>query len=428
MNTFNPVRRLDVHRRMSNGSKVLVGTLAQNIGGSYFQYSDEYLSHFSSLSPFKLAFNGQLQQTTSNIHSGLFGTFADSLPDGWGLLLMDRVFRQQGISPSSLTAMDRLAYVGSQGTGALEYTPTSDYQLTLATDAINIVTLGEEACALFDGQTEQVLTQLANAGGSGGARPKALIYISPDNLNQARTVASSGYSPWLVKFTSKSLQLKHEEGLCEAAYLKMAGQAGLNVPEWQLIYPPEDSQAIAWLAMKRFDCTEQHGRYHLHSLCGLLDADFRAPSLDYETLIKASQVLCKSPAVGQLQFSRALFNLFALNQDDHTKNWAFLQDDRGNWFPSPFYDVTYSPNPYGEHTTSFNGYGKAPPVKAIQMLAEQANFDSWASAQTVIEGIVATLSDWTQIAKGLNISSGTTKMIRSSLDGVYRQNKALLIR
>ncbi|WP_159566355.1 type II toxin-antitoxin system HipA family toxin [Budvicia diplopodorum] len=426
MNVFHPVRRLDVHRRMSDGQRVLVGTLAQNARGIYFQYSDEYISHFSSLSPFKLAFNAQLQQATSPIHGGLFGTFADSLPDGWGLLLMDRVFRQQGVSPTLLTAMDRLAYVGSQGSGALEYTPTSDYRLTFPPDTIDIATLAEEACSLFEGQTEVVLAQLANAGGSGGARPKSLIYISPDNPNQASTIATPGYSPWLVKFTSKSLQLQHEEGLCEAAYLRMAGRAGLKVPEWKLISPPQGSQAIAWLAMKRFDCTEQHGRYHLHSLCGLLDADFRAPSIDYETLIKASQVLCKSPAVGQLQFSRAMFNLFSLNQDDHTKNWAFLQDDRGNWTPSPFYDVTYSPNPYGEHTTAFNGYGKAPPIKAIQRLAEQANFDSWASAQAAIEEIVAALSNWTEIAKELNISPATTKMISRSLNEVYQQNKLLL--
>ena len=83
----------------------------------------------------------------------------------------------------------------------------------------------------------------------------------------------------------------------------------------------------------------------MHSLCGLLDADFRAPSLDYEDLIKASQVLCESPAVGQSQFVRAVFNLFAANQDDHTKNWAFLQDDAGVWRPSPAYDRDVQPEP-----------------------------------------------------------------------------------
>lgn len=62
----------------------------------------------------------------------------------------------------------------------------------------------------------------------------------------------------------------------------------------------------------------------MHSACGLLNADYRAPSLDYLNLIKASRQLCRSPAAGQLQFRRAVFNLLACNQDDHSKNWAFF--------------------------------------------------------------------------------------------------------
>ena len=132
--------------------------------------------------------------------------------------------------------------------------------------------------------------------------------------------------------------------------------------------------------MKRFDCTPDGGRLHMHSLCGLLDADFRARSMDYEDLIKASQVLCVSPAVGQSQFVRAVFNLFTVNQDDHTRNWAFLQDDAGRWRPSPCYDVTFGPNPRGEHSTAFLGHGAAPPLKAMQQLAGQANYASWATS------------------------------------------------
>jgi len=142
----------------------------------------------------------------------------------------------------------------------------------------------------------------------------------------------------LVKFTSKNLVLGHEEGLCEAVYLQMAEQAGCQTPDWQLIEAPHHSGASAWLAIKRFDyMTEKaslgdelrSGRLHMHSACGLLDADFRSPSLDYSDLIKASRQLCKSPAAGQLQFRRAIFNLLAANQDDHSKNWAFLQADDG---------------------------------------------------------------------------------------------------
>ncbi|WP_261373443.1 type II toxin-antitoxin system HipA family toxin [Yersinia massiliensis] len=289
-----------------------------------------------------------------------------------------------------------------------------------------MATLGEEAQLLYDGQTETVLAQLANAGSSGGARPKAQIYLHRDNATLASTIEKPALEPWLVKFTSASLDLGHEEGLCEAAYLSMAAQAGIDVPQWQLITPPEKSPAIAWLALRRFDCSPHQGRYHFHSLAGMLDVDFRTPAVDYETIIKASQILCKSPVAGQKQFARAIFNLFSLNQDDHSKNWAFLQQDNGEWKIAPFYDVTFSPTPYGEHSTSFAGYGKTPPLKAIQQLAAQANFENYAHARAAMEKIVSAIHNWHDTAMHLDIRAETRKLIAERLNDVYQQNKHLL--
>ncbi|HHH1842687.1 TPA: type II toxin-antitoxin system HipA family toxin [Yersinia enterocolitica] len=426
MTQFVPIKKLDIFRRLSNNERVLTGVLAQNSQGVYFQYDSDYLLNYPGLSPFNLPFDSELHQAPREPHQGLHGVFTDSLPDGWGSLLMNRVFRQHGILPHQLTAMDRLAYIGSRGMGALEYCPTSDYATQDNSNWIDVVTLGEEAQLLYDGQTETVLAQLANAGSSGGARPKAQIYLQRDNTTLASTIEKSGLEPWLVKFTSASLDLGHEEGLCEAAYLTMAAQAGIDVPQWQLITPPEKSPAIAWLALRRFDCSPQHGRYHFHSLAGLLDVDFRTPAVDYETLIKASQILCNSPVAGQKQFARAIFNLFSLNQDDHSKNWAFLQQDNGEWQLAPFYDVTFSPTPYGEHSTSFVGYGKNPPLKAIQQLAAQANFENYAHAQEVIEKVVSAIHNWQNTAMHLNIKAETRKLIAARLNDVYQQNKPVL--
>ena len=162
------------------------------------------------------------------------------------------------------------------------------------------------------------------------------------------------------------------------------------------------------------------------SLCGLLDADFRAPSMDYEDLIKASQVLCESPAVGQSQFVRAVFNLFAANQDDHTRNWAFLQDDDGCWRPSPCYDVTFSPSPYGEHSIAFRGHGAAPPLKAMQHLAGQANFASWPRAREVIERIVDVVHGWPKVSAYLGIRAATRRLVGDRLREVRVVNSVLL--
>ncbi|MEA1052905.1 type II toxin-antitoxin system HipA family toxin [Lamprobacter modestohalophilus] len=420
------VNRLDVWRTLSDGSRHHVGGLAQGRQGVFFQYAREYLAQFTNLSPFSLRFDETLQAAPKTPHAGLQGVFADALPDGWGWLLMDRVFRQSGIPPAQVTALDRLAFVADRGLGALSYEPPSSLQPAATDGRISLGELGCQAQALFEGQTTAVLAELVRVGSSGGARPKAQLYLSDANSDRCSTTPGPGRSAYLVKFTSSTLPLGHEEGLCEAAYLTMAQQAGIDVAHWRLLEAPVRSGATHWLALERFDTNTEHGRLHLHSACGLLDADFRLPSLDYEELIKASSLLCQSPAVGQAQFRRAVFNLFALNQDDHSKNWAFLQNDQGAWRPSPFYDATFSPGPYGEHATAFAGFGKAPPRKAMQRLAAQANFAHWKQARAVIADVVDSIASFASIATRLGVREDTIRLIQRQLDEARRVNQALL--
>ncbi|MFM8341898.1 MAG: type II toxin-antitoxin system HipA family toxin, partial [Methylomonas sp.] len=261
-------------------------------------------------------------------------------------------------------------------------------------------------------------------------RPKAQLYFHQDNETLCSTRAVIDSSAYLVKFTSSQIALGHEEGLCEAVYLTLAQQAGIEVSKWRLLDAPKQSGATKWLALQRFDTLVlpdgKQGRWHLHSACGLLDADFRMPSLDYEDLIKVSSILCKSPSAGQAQFRRAVFNLFALNQDDHSKNSAFLQDDDGQWRLAPFYDVTFSPSAYGEHATAFAGFGKQPSLKAMQQLARQANFASWSQAQQVIIEVVTAINQFERVGSELGVSKDTVRLIKRQLAQVYQDNKQLL--
>ncbi|MFK0572881.1 type II toxin-antitoxin system HipA family toxin [Endozoicomonas sp.] len=429
------VHTLEVCRTLSDGSSVTVGNLAQNRQGVYFQYREGYLDRYNNLSPFNLSFDASLQLAPKTPHNGLHGAFSDSLPDGWGLLLMDRVFRQAGIMPSQITAMDRLSFVGRRGMGALYYQPASGLLHNEQSEQLTVAELGLQAQAVFDGQTSDILQALVNAGSSGGARPKAQLYLKEESVSFCSPIFCStsrvkGSDAYLVKFTSSQLPLGHQEGLCEATYLSMAAQAGIEVPCWQLVDAPERSGAKQWLALKRFDTVSNsdgsEGRLHLHSASGLLDADYRMPGLDYETLIKVSSMLCKSPAAGQAMFRRMLFNLFALNQDDHSKNWAFLQHDDGQWQLAPFYDVTFSPSPYGEHATAFAGYGKQPGLQTMQKLAGLANFASWKQAQQVVAEVVAAIQSFDDTARELQVDQATRKLISKQLNDVYLENKRLL--
>ncbi len=445
--SFKPIQKLSVVRTLSTGERVAVGVLAQNRQGVFFQYDESYIRQFGNLSPFTMQANTQVQSVSKQPHHGIHGVFSDSLPDGWGMLLQDRIFRQKGILPAQVTAMDRLAFVGDRGMGALSYLPVSEFSSESFTD-IDLAILGVEAQTLFDesfsnqtghddlnGHAQQVLAALVAGGSSGGARPKAQIYLQSGDTRHCRTFAQPGDEAWLVKFTSKNLALGHEEGLCEAIYLQMANLAKCQPPDWQLIEAPHNSGACAWLALKRFDTIADStsldklgvGRLHMHSACGLLDADFRVPSLDYVDLIKASRHLCKSPAAGQLQFRRAIFNLLAANQDDHSKNWAFLQSDDGQWQPAPFYDVTYSPHPFNEHATAFGGYGKAPPLKVMQKLAASAGFANWKEAQQVIQEVSEALSQFAHLARQQGINKTTVTAINKTLAQRRQENAELLL-
>ncbi len=428
--TTTPVRRLEVHRRLSGGDRVRAGVLASTReGATYFEYDAEYRRQYPSLSPFSLPADGTLHRAPATPHGGLHGVFADSLPDGWGMLLMDRAFRRRGVLRPRLTPLDRLAFVGDRGMGALEYTPALDHA-DVDEAEVDIGILGDIARTIFEaraGEDVAVPPALEHVGSSAGARPKALLYLPEDGeLAAASVLPRPGWTPMLVKFTSASLPLGHEESLCEAAYLRMARDAGIDTPTWRLIEAPHSSPAIASLALVRFDCAPAGGRHHMHTLCGLLDADFRAPSMDYEDVIKASQVLCASPAVGQEQFTRAVFNLFALNQDDHTRNWAFLQDDTGRWRPSPAFDLTFSPAPHGEHATAFAGHGAGPPLRAVQGLARQANFGTWNAARRCIERVVHAVGRWREHATDVGVGVRTRTLVAKELERAYRENRGLL--
>ena len=465
MRDREPVSRLRVVRTFGDGRRAPVGTLAQNARAVFFQYDAEYLARHPSLSPFDPPADDALHGAAKEPHEGLHGAFADSLPDGWGRLLMDRAFESRGDLPDAPTAMDRLAWIGDRGTGALSYEPAAAQPPQERGRLHRVAELGHAAQSLHEGSAAEVLDALFAAASPAGARPKAQLYLPADrprgksvhwfpesanekfewttsnvgvlhladDVQDCCTAPAPGMVPHLVKFTSARLPLGHEEAACEAAYLALAGLAGIDIPEWRLLTTNTPAGVRRWLLQVRFDrcpagpgddsCS---GRLHFASACGLLDADFRAPTLDYEDLIKAAGVLCRGAAAGQEIFRRAAFNLFACNQDDHSRNWGFLQDDDGGWRPAPFYDVTYSPRARGEHTAAYAGHDAQPPPAAMRSLAAHAGFASWARAREALERVAEAIQQWPEAAKRLEIRPETRRLIGKSLQCAWRENRRLL--
>lgn len=402
---FAPVSALNVMLDFGD-TPVPVGRLARRDGKIFFEYDAGFIARKLELSPFKLPLTPGLQVFEPGLFEGLPGLFNDSLPDGWGRLLLDRALRRKGITPDSFSPLDRLAHVGASGMGALTYAP--DYSEDVRGKAVNLDALADQSQAILEGNSEEVFEELLALGGSPqGARPKAMIGV---NRNKSKVIQGvddlpSGYEPWLVKFANTADG--QDAGAIEYVYSLMAQEAGLEVMEAHL-FPAK--RGAGYFATRRFDRTDSGGRLHMHTACGLLHSDFRVPSLDYQDLIKATMILTRDIREAQKMYRLAVFNVLSHNRDDHSKNFSFLMDETGTWRMAPAYDLTFSSGPGGEQSTMVMGEGKNPGVEHLLKLAEVADL-SRAEAQRIIDETVTALLQWQELAKSCGVSKANTKRI-----------------
>lgn len=398
---------------IDNGAtKYLVGTLASFEHKIMFEYESTWKAMGLELAPFKLPLRqGDFQFNLSELPYGLPGLFADSLPDGWGLLIMDRFFTKQGGDRYAIFALDRLAYLGDQAMGALTYQPSLQSEHTV--EAIQIAEMAREAYKLFAGDIEEAGRLLAKIGGSpGGARPKALIGISDCGRNFVSGTSNlpAGYSHWLVKFSNPEYgiisDLGPHEGVVESVYLRMANLAGIDTSEFMLI----PDKGMNHLAVRRFDRPTLNQRLHMATASGLLHADHRQPSLDYDILLKVAWGLTRNAAAVTQQYRRAIFNLMAANRDDHAKNHAYLLNREGKWLLSPAYDLTFCFGPGGEHSTAYLGTGKDPSLEVLLRLAGKASIGS-KEAEAIIEQVDEAVAQFSGLCNQHGVPPGKIKHI-----------------
>lgn len=400
--------KLLVKRRLMSGDAVNVGELAENKNGIYFQYHDTYLNQYGNIAPYTLAESNTPQRAPRTPHDRLHGVFADSLPDGWGLYLMDKVFRKNSYNPHTITQLERLAFIGDNCLGALFYEPTITFNAP-ETQRYSIRELGKQAVEEFEGTESQLIESLMNTAGSGGARPKLNVTRLADGSYS--TLRTAKGKPSIIKLTSAKFDLAHQESLVEYCCMTLANQCSIETAGFDLL---EMEPGHFWLRQDRFDCVGNTGRRHMISASGLLDASFREPSLDYVDLIKATRIMC-GVSEAQKLICRALFNFLICNQDDHAKNFAFLCDDQNQWRLSPFYDVLYSPSPYKEHMTSFSGNGEAPSKKALELMAKQAGI-SPNKIKPMAQNLMDNLLNLNTLLKNAGVSAHHCRAITKTVE------------
>lgn len=330
---------------------ILVGTLAKTPERVVaFEYDLDWLNNGFSISPFSLPLIKKVFIPKYEPFDGLFGVFNDSLPDGWGRLLVDRLFLKNKINPAEIDNLNRLAVVQKSGMGALTYKPEHKFQTE--NDVLDLDILARECSKILESQNSDNLDELFQLGGSsGGARPKILTSIDSED--------------WIIKFPSSTDPKNIGEK--EYQYSLCAKDCGINMTETKLL-PSEICSG--YFGIKRFD-RKNGKKVHMVSASGLLETSHRLPNLDYNLLMKLTLELTRNYEDIEQLFRLMCFNVFAHNRDDHSKNFSFMYDNnKKEWHLSPAYDLTYSSSFNGEHATTINGEGKNPNLDDILAVAK----------------------------------------------------------
>jgi len=367
---------------------------------------------------------------------GLPGMLSDSLPDKFGNMLIDQWLAGQGRAPGDFSPVERLCYIGERGMGALEFHPlladrprgSEPLEVQNLVRLANAALVGKERLrtGLDDDDpaaTADALREIIQVGTSaGGARAKAVIAWHPDTgeirSGQARDL--EGYEPWLIKFDGvtgnrdKELADPLGFGKIEYAYYLMARAAGIEMSDCRLLR----ENGRAHFMTRRFDRTEEGKKIHLQSLCAMGHFDFNlAGATSYEQCIQTMRRLGLSREDIEQQFRRTVVNVVARNQDDHTKNIAFMMDKRGGWRLSPAYDVTFAHNPAGEwtgsHQMSVSGKREGFDLEDLLTFAEYCSIRT-RQAKALIGEVETAVDRWPEFAAEAEVESERVDAISGS--------------
>jgi len=306
------------------------------------------------LSPLLMKPEPGIQFAMHHPFEGVHALFSDSIPDGFGLRLMNQGLRAAGYSLDAVNPVQRLAWIGDRGVGAITYKPATGSNDTLITDVFNAA---EMAAKIQEEDFKDIPLQAIRAGGSAlGARPKFWAAVDQEAKKVILGDSSEtplGFTSCLLKFAP--LRGDSNEPFYEAACLELAEKYGISAAHGRLLH----HAAGAVLAVERFDRLPGEGRLHVQSVAALLGINFREPVLDYDSLAKLANRIGGEAQVERL-YRQLCFNVALHMRDDHAKNFAFLMNEQGAWELSPAFDLCPSDG-FGltqEHTTSVNGKGR----------------------------------------------------------------------
>jgi len=412
------------------GERWLLGNLADTGRVVLFEYSTQAIERGLQLSPLHQPLPRSGAAVTSfkgeSFFYGLPGFIADALPDGWGMLLVDRALRKRGRDPHTTSVLERLAIVGDRAIGALSFEPADDD--LLPAEKLELKALAQEVNAMQGDErtgsrkADLQLYHLMKLGGSPqGARPKVLVdFNARTRAFSSGTPPLNGTAPWLIKFPAEN---DHRE-VCaiEELYARVARQAGIDMPPSRFFSLGAKHSAFG---VERFDRLVR-GKHLLRipvtSMAAYLHLDHRLPSLDYESVLLATLRITGDQREVLKAFQRCVFNVLMHNRDDHSKNFAFRLNEQGRWQLSPAFDLTYSFGPGGQHATSVAGHGTAITKAHLLQVAKEGGLSPKLAQRCIEQGISAAFA-MNRLVAELEIRKATLRrLIESTAERIESMN------
>lgn len=413
---------------------MLVGAVSwdTNRGFATFEYHRKFLDKGLDPSPLKMpiaeAHKGtakfEFRTLSGKSFRGLPGMLADALPDKFGNSIIDAWLARQGRTPESFSPVERLCYTGKRAMGALEFAPSIDESIeqSVPVEISELVSLAQSVAnertqlrTNFDHNASDAILNIIRVGTSaGGTRPKAVIAFNDKTKEvlSGQVDAPDGFDYWVLKFDGvkdNSLGDPAGYGRIEYAYHKMAIASGIEMTECRLM----EENGRAHFMTRRFDRTGSKGKLHLQSLCAIAHFDFNEPgAYTYEQAFQIMRELRLPYRDAEEQFRRMVFNVIARNQDDHTKNIAFLMDQSGQWRLSPAFDVIYAYNPTGDwtnrHQMSINGKRDDFIKEDLVQVGREMNIKT---VHRIVDEVIEVVSNWPDFAKNAGVEALQIKSI-----------------
>lgn len=410
-----------------------IGTIHQELDQPFatFEYDKNFLKSGIEIFPLKMKLSEKVYQfplLSGSPFYGLPGLVSDSLPDSFGNKLIENWLANQGKSIEDFTALDRLCYIGKRGMGALEYKPASN-DITDENELINVSKMVEFASDILNKRQSVILdangkltySQLIQVGTSaGGARAKALIAWNKktNEIRSGQVLLNEDFDYWLMKFDNVSKNGDHgleddpQYTLIEYAYYLMAKDAGINMNECR-IYKDGNSNHFM---TKRFDRVNGK-KIHMLSLGALAHINYNIPGeCSYELASQYMRQIGLTAKEIEQFYRRMVFNVLAVNQDDHVKNISFLMDRKGKWSLSPAYDVTFAYNPENkwlrQHQMSINN--KVNDITYDDLIKAGLNMEiKKATCKKIIEEVKTVVDNFETYALNVGIANDNIKKITS---------------